>query len=154
MISVGTSLPDEGESTMTIADQTPEQDTVDAFLDRVRLAWDAADATTYAQQFAEDASYVIFLGDALFGREAIERTHHDVFTKWQRGTRMAVKPIDVRTVGTDIAVVTTIGGIGKGATIDYDKYQTYTLRRRAGRWQCVAFQNTEMSDRAKQVHHA
>ncbi|EWM13714.1 SgcJ/EcaC family oxidoreductase [Kutzneria sp. 744] len=139
---------------MNAAAQTPDHDTVEAFLDRVRHAWDTADAATYAQQFAEDASYVIFLGDALFGRNAIEQTHHDVFTKWQRGTRMTVKPIDVRAVDTDTTVVTTIGGIGIGATIDYDKYQTYTLRRRAGRWECVAFQNTEMSDRAKQTHHA
>jgi uncharacterized protein (TIGR02246 family) len=130
----------------------PTQDTVEDFLDRVRRAWDEGDAVTYAQQFAEDASYVIFMGDALFGREAIRQTHHDVFTKWQKGTRMAVKPVDVRAVGTDTAVVTTIGGIGAGATIGYDKYQTFTLRRRSGRWECVAFQNTEMSDRAKRAH--
>jgi uncharacterized protein (TIGR02246 family) len=131
-----------------------QNDTIEAFLDRVRLAWDAADATTYARQFAEDASYVIFLGDALFGREAIERTHHDVFTKWQRGTRMIVKPIDVRTVDAATTVVTTIGGIGTEATIDYDKYQTYTLHLRDGRWECVAFQNTEMSRRAQEAHRA
>ncbi|GAB3960215.1 hypothetical protein GCM10029978_008930 [Actinoallomurus acanthiterrae] len=34
----------------------------------------------------------------------------------------------------------TVGGIGKGNKIDYDKFQTYTLRRRDGRWECVAFQ--------------
>jgi uncharacterized protein (TIGR02246 family) len=129
-------------------------DTVEAFLERIRQAWDAADAETYAQQFAEDASYVIFLGDALFGRDAIGQTHHEVCTKWQKGTRMAVKPIDVRTVGDDTAVVTTVGGIGKGSKIDYDKFQTYTLRRRAGRWECVAFQNTQMSRRAKHAYSA
>jgi uncharacterized protein (TIGR02246 family) len=134
--------------------QTPDYDTVEAFLDRVRHAWDAADAATYARQFAEDASYVIFLGDALFGREAIERTHHDVFTKWQRGTRMIVKPIDVRAVDAGTTVVTTIGGIGTDAAIDYDKYQTYTLHLRDGRWECVAFQNTEMSRRAQETHRA
>jgi len=53
----------------------------------------------------------------------------------------------------DTAVVTTIGGIGVGEIV-YDKYQTYTLHRRAGRWECVAFQNTEMSSRAKQIHQA
>jgi len=136
----------------TVNVTTQPQDTVEDFLDRVRRAWDAGDAVTYAQQFAEDASYVMFMGDAMFGREAIRQTHHDVFTKWQKGTRMAVRPIDVRTVDTDTAVVTTIGGIGAGATIGYDKYQTFTLRRRTGRWECVAFQNTEMSSRAKRAH--
>lgn len=124
-------------------------DTVEAFLDRVKQAWDAGDAETYAQQFTEDASYVIFLGDAMFGRDEIGRTHHDVFTKWQRGTRMVVRPIDVRTIDADTTVVTTVGGIGRGDTIEFDKYQTYTLHRSDGRWRCAAFQNTEMSVRAR-----
>lgn len=131
-----------------------QADTVEAFLERVRQAWDAGDARTYAEQFAPDASYVIFLGDALFGRAAIEQTHHDVFTKWQRGTRMVVRPLDVRLVSTDTAVVTTIGGIGTGDVIGYDKFQTYTLHRADGRWECVAFQNTEMSERARTAYAA
>ncbi|WP_433177152.1 SgcJ/EcaC family oxidoreductase [Actinoallomurus sp. CA-150999] len=134
--------------------ETTGRDTVEAFLERIRQAWDVGDADAYARQFAEDASYVIFLGDAMFGRAAIGQTHHEVFTKWQKGTRMIISPIDVRTVDTDTAVVTTVGGIGKGNNIDYDKFQTYTLRRRDGRWECVAFQNTEMSRRAKRTYRA
>lgn len=130
------------------------QDTVEAFLDRVRHAWDNGDAAAYGDQFTEDASYVIFLGDAMFGRAEIAATHHDVFTKWQRGTRMVVKPISVKPLGADSVVVVTVGGIGKGLAIDYDKYQTYTLRDTDGRWQCVAFQNTEMSKRTKKAANA
>ncbi|WP_194894408.1 SgcJ/EcaC family oxidoreductase [Catenulispora pinisilvae] len=130
----------------------PTHDTVEAFLDRIRTAWDAADARTYGEQFAEDASYIIFLGDAMFGRAEITETHHDVFTKWQKGTRMAVKPINVRQVDADTVVVVTVGGIGKGTTIGYDKLQTYTLRNRDGRFECVAFQNTEMNRRAKKAY--
>ncbi|BCJ33917.1 hypothetical protein Athai_14200 [Actinocatenispora thailandica] len=131
---------------------TLEQDTVQDYLDRVRQAWDAGDAARYAAEFADDASYVIFLGDALLGRAAIEQTHHEVFTRWQRGTRMVVEPIDVRILDPDTAVVTTIGGIGTTDPIDFDKFQTYTLRRSSGRWQCVAFHNTEMSTRAKHTY--
>ena len=128
-------------------------DTVEAFLDRVRHAWDAGDAQAYGAEFTEDASYVIFLGDAMFGRAEIARNHHEVFTKWQRGTRMVVTPLSVRELDANSAVVVTIGGIGTGGTIPYDKFQTYTLRRTdAGRWQCAAFQNTEMSSRARQTH--
>ena len=127
-------------------------DTVEAFLDRVRQAWDAGDAQAYGREFTEDASYVIFLGDAMFGRDDIARTHHDVFTKWQRGTRMVVRPLSARQLDADSAVVVTIGGIGTGATIPYDKFQTYTLRRSdTGKWQCAAFQNTEMSRRAQET---
>lgn len=126
-------------------------DTIEAFLDRVRQAWDAGDAHAYGAQFTEDASYVIFLGDVMFGRAEIERTHHDVFTKWQRGTRMVVRPVNVRQLDADSAVVVTVGGIGTGRSVEVDKFQTYTLRRDpSGQWRCAAFQNTEMSRRAQQ----
>lgn len=130
-----------------------DQRSITAFLDQVRQAWDAADAAAYGALFAQDASYIIFMGDAQFGRQQIAGIHHEVFTKWQKGTKMAVRPIDLRTIGADTAVVTTIGGIGKGSTIGYDKFQTYTLRRTADGWECVAFQNTEMSRRAKREYN-
>ena len=123
-------------------------DTVEGFLARIRQAWDAGDAKAYGEQFAEDASYVIFLGDAMFGRPEITGTHHEVFTKWQKGTRMTVRPLSVRRVSEDIVVVVTAGGIGADAPVGYDKLQTYVLRDRGGRYECVAFQNTEMSKRA------
>ncbi|WP_432992620.1 hypothetical protein [Dactylosporangium sp. CA-233914] len=47
----------------------------------------------------------------------------------------------------------TVGGIGKGTRIEYDKLQTYTLRERDGRYECVAFQNTEMSRRARKAYN-
>ncbi|MFF0968063.1 SgcJ/EcaC family oxidoreductase [Streptomyces sp. NPDC003703] len=127
-------------------------DTVEEFLGRIRDAWDAGDATGYAAQFAEDASYVIFMGDALFGRAAIERTHREVFARWQKGTRMAVRPVDVRLPDESTAVVTTVGGIGRRGRIGFDKFQTFTLHRREGRWECVAFQNTRMSRRSRRAH--
>ncbi|MBP0458898.1 SgcJ/EcaC family oxidoreductase [Streptomyces montanisoli] len=130
------------------------QDTVEEFLGRIRDAWDAGDASRYAAQFAEDASYVIFMGDAMLGRAAIEQTHHEVFTRWQKGTRMVVKPIDVRMPDACTAVVTTVGGIGRGSRIGFDKFQTFTLHRQEGRWECVAFQNTEMSRRSKRAYRS
>ncbi|MGW3200207.1 SgcJ/EcaC family oxidoreductase [Streptomyces sp. NPDC001118] len=99
-------------------------ETVDAFLDRVREARNAGDARAYAAQFSEDASYIAFIGEVILGRSQIERTHHEVFTMWQRGTRMIVKPIDVRSVDVDTSVVTTIGGVGGQPAFGYDKFQT------------------------------
>ena len=128
-------------------------ETVAEFLDRMRCAWDAGDADAYGALFAEDATYVIFLGDVLLGREAIVRTHRDVFTKWQRGTRMVIEAVDVRPLGpgSDDRVVVTAGGIGTEAPIGYDKLQTFVLRSREGRYECAAFQNTEMSERSRQA---
>ncbi|GAA4547274.1 SgcJ/EcaC family oxidoreductase [Amycolatopsis samaneae] len=131
---------------------TTTTDTVDDFFARVTRAWNAADADAYAREFTEEATYVIFMGDVLRGREQIGSTHADVLTKWQRGTKMAVKPVSVTMLGEDVASVLTVGGIGTNEPVEYDKFQTFSLVRRDGRWQCAAFQNTEMSDRSKQRH--
>jgi uncharacterized protein (TIGR02246 family) len=123
----------------------------DEVLDLFRRAWDAGDAEAYGRLFTEDATYVIFLGDALLGRQEIQDTHHDVFTKWQKGTKLIVQALQTTMLSDDTAVILTRGGIGTGP-ITYDKYQTFTLVRRDGRWLIAAFHNTEMSNRAKQQH--
>jgi uncharacterized protein (TIGR02246 family) len=128
-------------------------DTVQDFLERFRQAWDAGDARAFAAQFTEDATYVIFLGEALMAREEIERNHVDVFERWQRDTKMVVKAISIRPLGPDACSVLTIGGIGETTPIAYDKLQTFTLIRQDGRWLCAAFQNTAMSERAKSQYN-
>jgi len=125
------------------------QTAVEDFLDRFRTAWDAGDAQGYAAPFAEDATYVIFPGEAMAGRDAIERNHAEVFARWRKGTKTAVKAIGVQSLGDDVCSVLTIGGVGEKAPIAYDKIQTFTLVRRGDRWLCAAFQNTAISARAK-----
>jgi uncharacterized protein (TIGR02246 family) len=125
------------------------QSEVETFLDEFRAAWDAGDARSYAALFTNEATYVIFLGEAFVGRDEIERNHLEVFARWQKGTRMAVKALGVRALGDDACSVLTIGGVSEKGPIPYDKVQTLTLVRQGDRWLCAAFQNTAMSDRAK-----
>jgi uncharacterized protein (TIGR02246 family) len=129
-------------------------DTIEKALERIRLTWNAGDARAYAAEFTEDATYVIFLGELLLGREEIERNHIDVLTKWRKGTQMAMKAISTTSLGDDAASVLTIGGLGKGDSIPYDKLQTFTFVRRGGRWMCAAFHNTEMSRRARRQYNS
>ena len=126
-------------------------DTPQACLERIRDAWDAGDAAIYSRQFTEGATYVIFLGDAILGRAEIERTHVDVFGRWQKGTRMAIDILRLTELSPDVVVVLTAGGISKTEPIVRDKFQTYTLVRQDGAWLCAAFQNTEMSERSKRA---
>jgi len=112
-------------------------------LERMRRAWDAGDAAAYAEEFTQDAIYVIFIGTVSHGREEIHEDHVPLFEKWQRGSRMSMRVLDVRMLGQDTAVVLTEGGIGKGSRIRHDKMQTYTFTREDGHWLCAAFQNTK-----------
>lgn len=112
-------------------------------LNRMRRAWDAGDASAFAEEFTDDATYVIFAGIVSRGRDEIHTDHVPVLEKWQRGTRMSMRVLDVRVYGGDVAIVLTEGGIGKGTRIRHDKVQTYTLVRHGDRWRCAAFQNTK-----------
>lgn len=112
-------------------------------LERIRLAWDSGDATAYAEEFTEDATYVIFAGIISHGRDEIRADHVPVLEKWQRGTRMSMRVLDTRMIGDDAAVVLAEGGIGKGRRIRHDKVQTFVLVRHGERWLCAAFQNTK-----------
>ncbi|HEY6800625.1 MAG TPA: SgcJ/EcaC family oxidoreductase [Agromyces sp.] len=121
----------------------PDRAGVLAALDRIRAAWDAGDATDYAAEFTDGASYVIFAGMHDLGRDAIHRTPVPVFEKWQRGSRMSIRVLDLRFVTPDDAVVVPAGGIGKRSRIRHDKVQTFVMVRDGDAWRCAAFQNTK-----------
>jgi uncharacterized protein (TIGR02246 family) len=114
-------------------------------LDELRAAWDAGDAPAYARHFDADASYVIYAGVAYRGREAIERAHAEVFTRWQRGSRMSMQVLDCRRVAPDVVVLLTEGGVGKGRRIRHDKLQSFTWVRRPEGWRWAAVQKTRRS---------
>ena len=124
-------------------DAASDRSGVLAALDRVRAAWDDGDATALAAEFTDDASYVIFVGLHYLGREAIRRSHVPVFEKWQRGSRMSMRVLDLRFPTPDVAVVLTEGGIGTRARIPHDKVQTFVMVRDGDTWRCTAFQNTK-----------
>ena len=117
--------------------------TIEGCLARIQQAWNDGDATAFANEFTDDASYVIFAGIISLGRAAIERDHEPVLQKWQRGSRMEMKVIEIREVAPGVAVVVTEGGIGKGTRIPLNKVQTFVLVREGEVWKCAAFQNTK-----------
>ncbi len=129
-------------------------DTIEHCLERMRAAAGAADAQAFAAEFDENATYVTFFGQAVLGRREIEGFHEAAFAKFPVGARMLIKTISVRSLGADFASVLTVGGIGKGPDIPYDKFQTFAMVRREGRWACAAFHNTEMNAASKQEHNA
>lgn len=124
-----------------------------AVLDAYRDAWDAGDADAFGALFTDDATYVIFLGDALVGRAEITENHREVFTRWQRGTRMDVRIESVRQLAPTVLSVLTVGGIGHDPDhIAIDKLQTFVLVRTGDGWRVAAFHNTGMSTRTAAGH--
>ena len=120
------------------------------FLERFQNAWDSADARAFASLFADDATYVTWLGEPLFGRERIKNFHKEVFaSSVPPGMKMDVKAISVKHIGPDFCCMVTSGGLGMNDPVAHDKVQTLVLTRSDGEWRCVAFQNTLISEQAK-----
>lgn len=117
--------------------------TIEGCLARMQHAWNNGDAAAFAREFTDDASYVIFAGIVSLGRAAIERDHEPVLQKWQRGSRMAMRVIEIREVAPGVAVAVTEGGVGKGTRIPLNKVQTFVLVREGEVWKCAAFQNSK-----------
>ena len=132
---------------MTTSDQGPQD-----VLDRLRDAWDAADASAFARLFTEDATYVIWRGDVLTGRSEIQEAHHELFTR--SPTTMRGRAIDTRLLDDHTAIVLTIGGTGNEVEVSYDKLQTFVMARHDEGWLIAAFQNTAMSDRSRQHYQS
>jgi len=128
---------------------------VDDILTAYRGAWNDADADAFGALFTDEASYVIFIGDALIGRAAITENHRDVFTTWQVGTKLRVQPLAIQILGSDAISVVTAGGIDTDPdAIELDKFQTFTLVRTQSGWKIAAFHNTSMSRWAKPRYNA
>ena len=111
-------------------------------------AWNAADAAAFAQLFTEDATLVIWLGDALTGRPEIQQVHHDLFIT--RPSKMRLRAVNTRLLDANTAIVLSVAGVGSEQQITYDKFQTSVMVRRDEGWMIAAAQVTAMSDRSKQ----
>jgi uncharacterized protein (TIGR02246 family) len=124
-----------------------EQRAVLAVLDDLTEAWNAGDAAAFAANFTEDADYITFFGANTPGREAIESTHHALFTGPLKGSRLtgAGEPPKIRFPRPDVAIAVLGGGSTvAGDTPDPTRASTvtYVLVRDDGRWRVTSFQNT------------
>jgi uncharacterized protein (TIGR02246 family) len=120
--------------------------------DRLSNAWNVADAAAFAQLFTEDATLVIWLGDALIGRSEIHDVHNELFAT--RPSKMRLRAVKARLVDDNTAIVLTKAAVGGEASLNYDKFQTSLLVRRDGQWMIAAAQVTAMSDRSKERYQS
>jgi uncharacterized protein (TIGR02246 family) len=117
-------------------------DDIEGLLTRLREAWDATDAASFASCFTDDASYIIWRGDLIRGRAAIERAHAELFARAPGKTIIDV--VDFRYLGADAGVLVTLGGTGTGDIVS-DKLQTFVVTRQGDEWKVAAFHNTTIA---------
>ena len=117
-----------------------------AVLGQMEDAWARADADAYVAAFTEDASYVVFDGTRLHGRQEIADAHVPLWRSILKGSRLVGVSASVQFVTPDVAVVHSKGGVLKKHERTPSRrslsVQTLVAVRRDGGWRFAAFQNT------------
>lgn len=117
---------------------------IEHLLAKMTDAWNAGDASAYAEVFTVDAQYISWLGTIDKGRAAIAATHDFLFTGPLKGVPMAgASELDIRYLTPDVALVTADGGKPEHAPVA--SVVTLVAVRQDDRWLFTSFQNTRKS---------
>ena len=135
-------------SKTTTAGSDADRQAVLDVLARVYQAWEAGDGEAFVAGYTDDAS-VIQPGVYEKDREEIRTTIAAAFAGPLKGSRVVARPVDVRFLTDDTAVVVSEGGIvfpGQDAVASERLVRaTWVLVRRGGGWRIAAYHNSPAS---------
>jgi uncharacterized protein (TIGR02246 family) len=119
---------------------------------RLVAAWAKNDAAGIAEVFTEDG-IMILPGDVFKkGREEVLSFMAAAFAGPFKGTGVTGRPVDVRFVADDVALIRTHGGIlASGETEiapELAVRSTWITVKRDGKWQLAAYQNSPRGEGA------
>lgn len=126
-----------------------DQAAIASLTQRVVAAWAYHDADTFANLFIEDGS-MILMGTYAAGREDIRKFLVESFDGKYKGTQVTGKPLALRFLSPDVALLQTIGGVLEAGETEVSRTgairATWTAVRRDGQWMLAAYQNTPRHD--------
>ncbi|WP_410648396.1 SgcJ/EcaC family oxidoreductase [Amycolatopsis sp. cmx-4-54] len=116
-----------------------------ALTQKVIAAWAYHDADAFADVFTEDGT-MILAGSFANGREEIRAFLKDAYATNYKGTQVTGKPVGLRFLSADSAVLLTQGGVlykGESEVADHNAIRaSWTVARQDGEWRLAAYQNT------------
>ncbi|MBE1576293.1 SgcJ/EcaC family oxidoreductase [Amycolatopsis roodepoortensis] len=116
-----------------------------ALTQKVIAAWAYHDADAFADVFTEDGT-MILAGSFANGREEIRKFLKNAYDTNYKGTQVTGKPLSLRFLSPDSAVLLTQGGVlykGESEVADHNAIRaSWTVARQDGEWRLAAYQNT------------
>lgn len=143
---------------MTLSDQldpgisSADEGAIRVLLAKLAESWNRSDGAAYGAGFTEDADYIAFDGTYLKGRDAVARSHDDLFEFFDnvfQGSRLVAESSGIRFLTPDVALVHATGAVlfpwQKQAAADRRSINTsVVVRQPDGSWLVAAFQNTRV----------
>ena len=112
---------------------------------RVVAAWAYQDADAFAEVFTDDGT-MILAGLYKKGRAEIRDHMATAFASVYKGTQVTGKPIDMRPLGSDAAILLSQGGVLQPGESEVSPAEAiraaWVVVKRDGQWQLAAYQNT------------
>jgi len=115
----------------------------------LEAAWNAADGTSFAEAFAEDADFIHILGGYYTGRAAIEAGHRMIFGTIYKGSTVRYSVEKIRFVLPDVAIVYLrqfLQFFEGGVPSELAARPTIVAEKREGNWRIVNLQNTRITE--------
>jgi uncharacterized protein (TIGR02246 family) len=107
-------------------------------------AWDANDADTFAELYAEEAT-VVTAGSQQHGKDEIRAFMAAGFAGPLKGTTSTEEPQRIRFIGQDVAIVNSLGGFilpgGDAVLPSLQRQATWVLNRAGSGWLVESYHN-------------
>jgi uncharacterized protein (TIGR02246 family) len=120
-----------------------------ALTQKVVAAWAYHDADTFASVFTEDGT-MILAGVYCNGRDEVRDYMANAFEGRYKGTQVTGKPISIRSVGPETAILLSLGGVLSAGetepTQDSAIRASWLVTKQDGQWLLAAYQNTPRYD--------
>jgi len=125
--------------------RTDDEAAIEAVLVAAYKAWDAGDANAFVADYTEDAT-AIMTGSFRDSRDAVRQGMAQSFEGPLKGSSTYNKPISIRFLGNDGAIVVSESGIlfpGETEVPEERKVNaTWVMEKRDGRWLIASYHNS------------
>lgn len=110
---------------------------ISALWETMAAGWAAGDAARFASVFAADVDFVNVRGETLFGRNAVEKSHAELFATAYRATRLSASVNAIRSVSPHVSVVLVTSEIAPAGVVTHAQ----AVVRHSGAPEIIAFHN-------------